>query len=165
RLTPKSITPYAIGVADLDKDGKMDISSATSNARARSSSTGATAARSASRRFTGVTGRGLSTKSPSGTLMATVGPTSLPLALTPLTPSGLTTGNRVAEKGKKGNSATRPDAKPGTRRRPACRHADASLDGVALFDIVPTVTDLLRESFLPLRAIWHNKDIVRREKA
>jgi peptidoglycan/LPS O-acetylase OafA/YrhL len=29
---------------------------------------------------------------------------------------------------------------------------------VALFDIVPTVTDLLRESGLPLRAIWHNTE-------
>src|SRR5262245_11509383 len=58
------------------------------------------------------------------------------------------------------NSATRPGTKPGTRRRLACRRADASLDGVALFDIVPTsVTDLLRASVLPLRAIWHNTDI------
>ena len=57
-----------------------------------------------------------------------------------------------------GNSATRPGAKPGTLSRLACRHADVSPDGVALFDIVPTFTDLLRQSVLPLRAIWHNTD-------
>jgi hypothetical protein len=39
--------------------------------------------------------------------------------------------------GKTGNSATRPGAKSGTLSRLARRHADASLDGVALFDIVP----------------------------
>jgi hypothetical protein len=39
-------------------------------------------------------------------------------------------------------------------------HVDATLDGVALFDIVPSVTDLFREVALPLRATCHNKDIV-----
>src|SRR5262245_30233762 len=38
---------------------------------------------------------------------------------------------------------------------------DTTRDGVALFDIVPEVTDLLRESVLPLRAIWHNTDVAR----
>ena len=64
----------------------------------------------------------------------------------------------MAQREKKGNSATRPGAKPGTLSRLACRHADASPDGVALFDIVPTVTDLLRQSVLPLRASWHNTE-------
>jgi hypothetical protein len=44
-------------------------------------------------------------------------------------------------------------------RELAWRHVDATLDGVALFDIVPTVTDLFRQVVLPLHASWHNKDI------
>jgi hypothetical protein len=68
--------------------------------------------------------------------------------------------NRDVEKTEKtGNSATRPTDKRSTRRRLARLEGAASLDGAALFDIGPTVTDLLRESVLPLRAIWHNTDV------
>ena len=58
-----------------------------------------------------------------------------------------------------GNSATRPADKRRARRGLARRDVAATLDGVSLFDIVPTVTDLLRESVLPLRAIWPNTDV------
>jgi hypothetical protein len=44
------------------------------------------------------------------------------------------------------NSATRPTDKRRMSRSLACLTAAVSLDGVSLFDIVPTVTDLLRES-------------------
>ena len=58
------------------------------------------------------------------------------------------------------NSATRRTDKRRTRRGLALREAAVSLDGVSLFDIVPTVTDLPRESVWPLRATWHNTEIV-----
>ena len=60
---------------------------------------------------------------------------------------------------KTGNSASRHGAEHQTRCGLACLYADATLDGLALFDIVPTVTDLFREVVLPLRASWHNEDI------
>src|SRR5262249_33954353 len=47
---------------------------------------------------------------------------------------------------KNGNSATRPTDKRQTPRRLARLEGALSLDGMALFDIVPTVTDLLRGS-------------------
>src|SRR5262249_28233723 len=53
-----------------------------------------------------------------------------------------------------GNSATRPTDKRRARRGLARRDVAATLDGVSLFDIGPTVTDLLRKWVLPLRAIW-----------
>ena len=59
----------------------------------------------------------------------------------------------------KGNSATRPMDKCKTWRGHACLDVAISLDRVTLFDIVPTVTDLLRGVVLPLHAIWHNTDI------
>jgi WD40 repeat protein len=46
------------------------------------------------------------------------------------------------------------------QRKLARLEGAVSLDGVSLFDIVPTVTDLLRESVWPLRASWHNTDIM-----
>ena len=56
------------------------------------------------------------------------------------------------------NSATRRTDKRRTRRGLALREAAVSLDGVSLFDIVPTVTDLPRESVWPLRATRHNTE-------
>ena len=58
-----------------------------------------------------------------------------------------------------GNSATRPTDKcrmvPGPVRDPGA----VTFDGVSLFDIVPTVTGLVRGVVVPLRAIWHNMNI------
>jgi hypothetical protein len=60
---------------------------------------------------------------------------------------------------RKANSATRVRDKCRMGLRPARSPNVVTLDGVSLFDVMPTVTNLLGEVFLPLRAIWHNRDL------
>jgi len=43
---------------------------------------------------------------------------------------------------------------------PVSRPIIVTLNGVALSDIVPTVTNRFRKVVLPLRAIWHNRSMM-----
>jgi hypothetical protein len=93
RLAPKTITPYAIGLADMDKDGHIDV--IVGNVESPGS---VFFNKSDDRevRFNEIhwgDGKGTVYELPSETLTAMVGPTLLPLALTPPTLFGSTTRN------------------------------------------------------------------------